>query len=82
MCCPQDDEELLMDFVHDQLAATPRALDLNYALRICTKCGRGRSCVRLYVALGMHREAVETAVKVGAVDTTDLDSCIFRMSLE
>jgi hypothetical protein len=53
-----------MDFIQDQCAAEPCVLDLNYALRVCTKAKKSRACVFLYSAMKMHKEGVAAALQV------------------
>ena len=53
-----------MEFIQDQCVATPCMLDLNYALRVCSKGEKHQACVFLYRAMKMHKEALEVALKV------------------
>lgn len=48
--------------------ASPEALDLSYALRICSSAGRREACVRLYARMHQYENAVHLALDADDVD--------------
>jgi hypothetical protein len=58
----QADERALLQFLHKP--ETLDAVDLKYALRLCTKYDKTQACVLIYSALSLFEEAVDLALRV------------------
>ena len=63
----QSDDEGLLSLIEDQCAQPRPLLDLNFALRVCSSNNKHHACVQLYKSLKMYDEALDAALKVGAL---------------
>lgn len=60
--CDMEDEEPLLHYLNNQV--NNPVVDLKYALRICNKAKKLRSCVYIYSMLGLYEEAVKLSLNV------------------
>ncbi|KAJ2764505.1 tethering complex subunit, partial [Coemansia nantahalensis] len=65
-----DDETELMDFL--SAYGKDMLYDPDYALRVCKRYGRIRSCVHLYSLLKLHEDAVELALEQEDVELAQI----------
>lgn len=69
----EDKQELLLRFLNEQQENS--LLDAQFALRVCTEKGLSRAAVLLYSMMGMHEEAVESALKHGDFALAQHSAC-------
>lgn len=65
LCERASNQSALLKFVE---SASPGALDLSYALRVCSEAGCREACVRIYARLQQYENAVHLALEANDID--------------